>query len=144
MSTYNTNNSKGRVNGNDEYIYNQTEANDTIRMTQEDVHNFDGVTIDENGNEIHVETPNEQRRNRQGFEQNPFGQQTGGAGADGTNPFGSTIKVSNFGGMGCIIAILIIFAILGLFFAGIVYFAKYILIGAVILGSIWGFGSLFE
>lgn len=124
-------------NGADEYIYNQTEANDTIRMTQEDVTDFDGITIDQSGQEVKDE--NLHKQGSQGY--GPFG----GFKQEeyGENPFRSTgFKVMNFGGLGCILTLIVLALIVGLFFAGVVYFAKYILIGAIILGILWGFGAL--
>lgn len=129
-----TNQSGHRYNGADEPIYNQTEANDTIRMSQEDVQDFDGITIDESGQEIHVDEPQKAH--------NPYG--SFGQGEEGANPFSSApgLKIFNIGSWGCIIAILILMAIIGLFFAGIFFFAKYILVGILILALIFGFNSL--
>lgn len=132
-----TNQNGPRYNGADEPIYNQTEANDTIRMSQEDVQDFDGITIDELGQEIHVEEPPKAH--------NPYGSFGGafGQGEEGANPFSSApgLKIFNIGSWGCIIAILILMAIIGLFFAGIFFFAKYILVGILILALIFGFNS---
>lgn len=132
-------NRQGRsYNGADEYIYNQTEANDTIRMSQEEVNDFDGITIDQSGQEVHDERLHRQagpgRDSFGGFSRENYGE----------NPFRSNpgFKIMNFGGLGCIVALLILALVIGLFFAGIIYFAKYILIGAVILGILWGFGAL--
>ena len=129
-----TNQSGHRYNGADEPIYNQTEANDTIRMSQEDVQDFDGITIDESGQEIHVDEPQKAH--------NPYG--SFGQGEEGANTFSSAsgLKIFNIGSWGCIIAILILMAIIGLFFAGIFFFAKYILVGILILALIFGFNSL--
>ena len=133
-----TNQGGHRYNGADEPIYNQTEANDTIRMSQEDVQDFDGITIDESGQEIHVEEPQEAHR--------PYGSFGGafGQGEEGAHPFSSApgLKIFNIGSWGCIIATLILMAIIGLFFAGMFFFAKYILVGVLILALIFGFNSL--
>ena len=117
---------------NNQYSNQDSQVNDTRRMSQDDLHNFDGLTIDQEGNEVHVDETQDDGNNRSwgGFgstnQGNPFGNPTNGNGA----------RVFRLGGWSLtsviIIALIILALIIGVFLLVGYFFWPVILIIALV------------
>jgi len=121
-----------RYNGADEYIYNQTETNDTIRMSKEDVHDFDGITIDQDGQEVDVERETSSHQNSNWYRS--------------SNDAGPRMRVFNMGSglsLGVIVLLVILFLVLVI--GGFIAFSYFFWPVLLIIGLVWlllsAFGS---